>query len=277
MNGTCRSGGLVAACVSLLALTWVEPGVAQEDFRHLDEGRPLQVEDAYPIKFREWEWELGARAGGLEGGFFEGAGAIELKTGLFRNAQLGVEAHGVVQRVDGVSSSGLEELAVHGLYNLNQEGRRFPALAVRADLAVPGGGELSGSDPAGRAKVMMTRTLGSVRVHANGAHRWASVADGGDAWEWGLAIDHVLGLSSRLIAADVFAESPTSGGPTRVWVDVGMRLQLSKQAVVDFGVRSRLEGWSSAAPDLGFTVGISRTFGFRALTPVPRYPNPRIR
>ena len=253
-----------------------EQAHAQEDFRHLDEGRPLRVEDAYAIKFREWEWEFGLRAAGVEGGAATGGGTFELKTGLFRNAQLGFEVHGEAARLDGTTNSGVEEIAFHFLYNINREGRRMPAVGLRADLALPGTGDLAIERPELRAKWMATRSFGSTRMHVNGARRWTLESTEPHEWEAGVALDHTLGLSSRLLAGDVFVQIPDEGRAV-VWVDVGARLQLTRQSVLDVGVFSRVDTWDADVPNLGLTLGISRGFGVRSLTPIPPYPRPRLR
>lgn len=252
------------------------PGTAQDDYRHLDEGRPLRVEDAYPIKFHEWEWELGTGVTGLEGGALSGQSVLELKTGIFRNAQLGVEAHGALERVAGISETGIEELQLHFLYNLNQEGSRTPAIAARVDAQAPGWGEVARVDWGARIKAMATRTFGRSRVHLNGAYRWQSESDGDGLWEAGAAWDRALGLTSRMVGGDVFVEFP-KGGPARIWVDLGGRMQLTKQLVLDAGVFSRIDEWNEGVPNLGFTVGVSRGFGLRSLMPVGPYPDPRLR
>ena len=265
--------GTVAA---VLGVAWgALAAEAQDDFRHLDRGRPLRVEDAYPIKLNEWEWEAG---GALARRSDETAGAIvlELKTGLFRNAQLGVEAHGAIEREEGVSASGIEEVGFHLLYNLNQEGRRSPAIAFRGDVAVPGSGAVAAPATTGRAAAMLTRTLGPARLHLNGAHRWSPTEEGGNTWEFGAALDRVLGLSSRMMAADILVEVPDMG-PNRVWVDIGARVQLTKQTVFDAGLYSRVDQWGDGTPEVGLTVGVSRSFGVRRLVPVGPYPSPRLR
>lgn len=269
-----------AAVLGLLALGgsafWAPQVAAQNDFRNLDRGRPLRVEDAYPIKAREWEVELGTALVGLEGGDLGGAGILELKTGIARNAQFGIEVHGALERVAGASESGLEEFGAHLLYNLNQEGRRSPALSIRVDGSVPGVGETARNDPAARVAAIATRSFGASRVHINAGHSWSAQADGDLAWEGGLAIDHAAGVSSRLIAFDVFAQVP-NGQKTRVWIGLGTRLQWSKRAVLDIGVSSRVDEWSEGVPNLGFTVGWSRAFGFRSQAPSPPPGMPRLR
>ena len=75
---------------------------AQEDFRAADADRPIRVEDAYPVKFYEWEWELGSRGTIAEGGGYGISELLELKSGIAPNWQLGLEVHGSQKRAAGV-------------------------------------------------------------------------------------------------------------------------------------------------------------------------------
>lgn len=260
----------------MTVLLLATPAAAQEDYRNLDAGRPLRVEDAYPIKFHEWEWELGTGVAGLEGGAFSGQTVLELKTGIFRNAQLGLEAHAAVERVAGVSETGIEEVQGHLLYNFNQEGSRTPAVGLRMDVQGPGWGDLARSDWGARLTALATRTFGRSRMHVNAGYGWHSARDGDGLWSAGVAWDRALGLTSRMVAGDVFVEIPESG-PARVWVDLGGRVQMTKQVVLDAGVFGRLDEWNSGIPNLGLVVGLSRSFGVRSLTPLGPYPDPRLR
>ena len=264
---------LLGACI--LGVSSVEVR-AQEDFRHLDRGRPSRVEDAYPIKFREWEWELGTGGFGAQQSGVEIPAVLELKVGLFRNAQFGAELHGVTEHHEGSSGSALEELGFHLLYNLNQEGFRSPAVAVRADLAVPGLGESARSDLGGLVRAMVTRSFGTGRVHLNGGHVWASEMDGADAIELGIAYDRAWGLTSRLFVVDVLVEVPRMGA-TRVTSGVGLRAQVSKRSVVDVGVFTRWDEWQRERANVGLVVGLSRAFGFSWWGSVPPSRNSRIR
>ncbi|NNF28611.1 MAG: hypothetical protein HKN73_15400, partial [Gemmatimonadetes bacterium] len=227
MNGLSR--GLLQA--TLFAVVFPAGLQAQGEYRHLDDGRPTRVEDAYALKFLEWEWQVGA--GGFAAGneSYEAEGVFELKVGIARGLQAGVEGHGAWARQVGDSQAGLESVNAHLLYNLNQEGRRSPALALRGDVTVPGGGELSRADPGGRLRLMATRSFGATRIHANAARGWASAADGRDHWEAGVGFDRPLGLRARAVVGDIYAEMPDRGSP-RWWADAWLRLQVSKQSVV---------------------------------------------
>ena len=96
---------------------------AQEDFRAADPDRPIQVEDAYPVKLREWELETGARGAWSEAGN-EAQGSLELKTGILLDTQAGLELEGVWTEDDG---GGLAGGALHVLHNFNRETWSWPA------------------------------------------------------------------------------------------------------------------------------------------------------
>ena len=266
-----RTVALVAVAFSLTPIR----GLAQDDYRHADEGRPIRVEDAYPIKFGELEWELGASSEIAEGSSGS-TGVFELKFGFARNFQLGVEAGGAWARAGGISQTGIEGLGVHVLYNLNQESRNAPAFGIRGDLGSPGAGGLGDDGWSGRLKAILTKSFGLLRVHVNGGYSWVSRFDGGDLWSVGLALDRPLGLSSKLVLGDVFIEVPAGPEEARVWAEVGLRMQITKTMVLDFGLKSRLDRWTDGAPNVGFVIGLSRTFGLARFISVPAYPNPRI-
>lgn len=248
---------------------------AQEDFRATDAGRPIRVEDAYPVKYLEWEWEAGARSELTEGGELDAAASLELTWGIARNAQIGLEVHPTLERAAGASETGTV-FGLHALYNFNQEGAHTPAFATRADLFAPGAGDIGRQNAGGRVLGIATRSWGRWRMHGNAGYAWASAADGGDIWTVGLAVDYPIGLFSRLLLTDVYAEIPTARGPTRVWVELGTRIQWTNVLVLDAGVHTRLDQWSDGRPNLGVVLGLSRAFGLAALVPVPSQPNPRI-
>lgn len=276
-----RTGALPRALASGMALTMTALAAptalrAQEDFRAVDADRPIRVEDAYPVKYLEWEWQLGSRTSFAEAGTLAAAALFELKFGIARNWQLGVEAHPSLERTGGISESGLEELGVSLLYNLNQEGMRTPALAIRTDVFSPGLGDLGREELGGRVRAILTRSYGRLRLHGNGAYSWASVADSGDFWSGGLAFDYPIGLFSRSVLGDLYAEIPTDAGRARVWAELGARLQLTNATVLDLGVTTRLDQWEEGTPNVGLVLGLSRVFGISGLVRVPPYPNPRI-
>ncbi|MEM7414009.1 MAG: hypothetical protein AAF389_00850 [Gemmatimonadota bacterium] len=267
--------GVVATGVLLGA--GIAPASAQEDFRSSDRDRPTRVEDAHPIKFREWEIEAGARGTLREGAERGVHGVLELKTGLFPNAQVGVEVEtGWSRAAPGTASaSGLESFGAHVLYGFNRETPSRPAVSLRIDVAGPGAGSLGNEDAQFGVLGIVTRSVGRLRVHLNGGLTTASATDGGDFWRTGIGGDYPIGLFSRVILFDVFAEIPRGGGDTRLWVDAGTRVQLSNWTVLDFGVATRVDAWQDGSANVEVVFGLSRVFG---ISPgVDPYPNPSIR
>ncbi|MEN8145810.1 MAG: hypothetical protein ABFS14_12775 [Gemmatimonadota bacterium] len=273
MNTVTRLGLGAVAVVSLTA-----PLEAQEDFRAADLDRPILVEDAFPAKLHEWEVELGARGGFAEGG--DGIDAIaELKTGLFLNGQVGLEMHGSVRDDEAGfdrTISGIETVRGHALFNLNRETWSWPAVAIRADLGTPGTGGVGQEDWRLGIKGIASRSFGLVRLHANGGYVAGSAADGGDFWQLGLAFDYPIGLFSKALMGDVYAEIPVDAGRARVWAELGTRWQISNASVLDFGISTRLDEWEAGRANLEVTVGVSRVFGLSGLVSVPPYPDPRL-
>ena len=272
-----RAASTVLGFAAAFAVALPAVAAGQGDYRHLDEGRPTRVEDAYALKFLEWEWQLGTGAFAEENAAVEGEAVFEAKLGIGGGLQAGVEGHGAWARRSGETTTGLETVNLHLLYNLNQEGRRAPALALRGDWRLPGAGDLARTDAGGRLRVLATRTLGATRLHANAARAWARDPDGGHHWEAGLGVDRALGLSGRAVVGDIYAEIPDRGGPTRWWADAGIRLQISKQSVLDVGATVRIDEWIDGTANAGLILGISRTFGFNRLVNVPSYPDPTLR
>jgi hypothetical protein len=251
---------------------------AQEDFRSLDAGRPLKVTDAFPKKYLEWEFQSGLKGGLAEGGRRSLEALFELETGLFRNFEIGTSLE-VATRNDGASTtSGFEALEVDALYNFKHEGWTWPAVAVQSAVTVPAGGDLSREDWAWGADLILTRSFASrLRIHVNGGYLVASEVDGGDYWRGGVAFDIPVGFSSRLIVGDLYTEIPVGTGATRVWAELGSRIQLSNVTVLDVGLTTRLDEWDDGGANIALIVGFSRAFGIGGLVGVPEYPDPRIR
>jgi hypothetical protein len=264
--------------VTGLAILSGREAMAQEDFMSLDAGRPLKITDAYPKKYLEWEFQFGLQGGLTEGGIRSLEGLLELETGLFRNFEIGAGLQ-VATEDDGASTStGLEALEVDVLYNLKHEGWAWPALAIQAGAEAPTGSDLSRDDWAWGADLILTRSFSNqLRLHVNGGYVIASDVDGDDFWRGGVAFDIPTGLSSRLIMGDVYAEIPIDTGPTRVWAELGTRMQITNLSVIDVGLATRLDEWNRGTSNVRLIVGFSRVFGIGGLIRVPEYPNPRIR
>ncbi len=267
---------VAGSAIALLA--HAAPLAAQEDFMSADLERPLLVEDAFPLKFREWEVELGLRGGPAETG--SGLlGIAELKSGLFLNGEVGLEIEAGVQDSGsdvGGSLSGIEAVSAHLLYGLSRETWGWPAFAGRVDVSSPGTGSFGREDWGVQFKGIATRSLGRLRLHANGGYALAGTDDGGDFWLVGVALQYPIGLFSRAILGDIYAELPTGDGRARVWVEFGTRWQLANRSVLDFGIATRLDEWEAGNANVQLVIGISRIFGIPDLVRVSPVSAPRI-
>ena len=278
MSAPARVQALLLFAVVAVGVLWGREVTAQEDFRSLDQGRPLKVTDAYPKKYLEWEFQFGLQGGLVEEGANMLGGNFVLETGLFRNFEIGASLQAARENDGATTTSGLESLQIQGLYNFKHEGWTWPAVAVQAGAEAPGGSDLSREDWGWGADLLLTRSFANLlRVHVNAGYVVASDVDGGDFWRGGVALDIPMGFSSRLIMGDLYAEIPVGSGPTRTWAELGTRIQVSNLTVIDFGLTTRLDEWNRGTSNIQLVLGVSHVFGIEGLVRVPEYPNPRIR
>ncbi len=287
MTGTSsvRALRLFAVVVVVVAGLSGREATAQEDFLSLDAGRPLKVTDAYPKKYLEWEFRFGLQARWTDEGRRLFAGLIELETGLFRNFEIGAGLE-VASEGGGTSdllvhqhrSEDLHGLGVEALYNLKHEGWTWPAIAIQVGVKVPTGGHLSRGGSASSLDLLLTRSFASrLRIHVNGGYVGAALLDGDDYWRGGVAFDIPMGLSSRLIMGNLYAEFPAYFGATRAWAELGTRMQVTNLSVIDVGLATRLDEWDRGVANVRLIVGFSRVFGIGGLVRVPQYPDPSVR
>jgi hypothetical protein len=236
---------------------------AQTDYYNTDAGRPLRVEDAYPLERHAFELQLAPlRLERARGGSYSWEVEPELAYGILPGAQL--EIGFPLVHVDDPAGDGITALAgIHAgaLYNLNTESRTIPAMALAAAALFPVGG-LAAERTEVTVTGLATRTLPGARLHLNGGYTFG---DGEDRSGWlaGLAVDHTWPLQAILVGADVYAEWR---GSDPAWVaEAGVRFQSSPQLALDLGVGRRLNGPEEG--DWFFTVGAARSFALRALLP----------
>ncbi len=167
-------------------------------------------------------------------------------------------------------------MGLHLLYGILRETTGLPALGIRFDVHTPGVGSARHEDWQFGAKGLVTRGFGRTRAHVNAGYMVASVADGGDYWRFGLGVDRPIGLFSRNLLADVYAEVPVDEGRTRVWAELGTRIQTGNLAVLDIGLGTRLDEWERGAANVEITIGVSRMFGVPGGVRVGPYPDPTI-
>jgi len=245
---------------------------AQADYRNLDPGRPIAVEDAQPIAYRELEAQNGIPRFNREhrGQWIVGLES-EYKMGIYKDLQVGLSSEYVVAHRNGNTVTTGRDRQLHLLYNFNQETRHLPALAIRPELTIRGGGLGSRHEHAA-LKGIVSKTIGHNRLHLNGSYTVGPTAAPGRGGElvnryfYGAAYERTFPLKFVVLLADVYARKPIDNALTQVVFEVGTRVQLTPKWVLDTGISTGALR-SSAGPDLGFTFGLSHSFSFRWLYP----------
>ena len=245
---------------------------AQADYRNLDPGRPVAIEDAQPIEFRAFEIQFSLpRFTRERGGDWELGFEPEFKVGFARDWQIGVSSELVVAREENNTVSTFRDTQLHLLYNFNQESRQWPGFALRPELTIRSGG-LGSEHEHGALKAIVSKTLHRNRVHFNGSYTVGPTEAPGRGGElvnrflYGAAYERTFPLHFVVLLADVYARKPIDNSPTEVVFEVGTRVQVNPQWVVDAGVSSGVLR-DSVGPDFGFTFGVSYSFSFRSLFP----------
>lgn len=259
----------IAAPAILFTTIAAAPLMAQIDYRNLDDHRPVRTEDAYPIEryaFEvlapyEYENELAGAALHLI--------TPELGYGVLANTQIGLKLPlAAVTGVDG-TDWGFAGPRVFALHNFNTEGRLLPALALRADVALPVG-DLGGDNAQLTLKGIATRSWGRTRLHLNGGVTLGDEAGRPEVgaepnWAVSVAADQTFLRQSLLVIGEVGVLEAVSSAPTEVTAGFGVRYQLTPTLVLDAGVSRRLV--DEAGPDLGLTFGLSHAFALAGLLP----------
>jgi hypothetical protein len=233
------------------------------DHSNLDEGRPLRLEDPYPIAHGEWAIEAGIGFLSERQGPDRGILPIEFLYGAAPNLhlRLGTTLSTDPHEVDEPTRSG--DLRLGGLYNFNQETLALPAFGFEAMLNLPSGVDSSGLDV--RVKGLLTKSFDRLRLHANGGYEFLNGTKRG---ERDGRYDIVLGASypvgapkyTRLtVLGDVFTESSVRRGDSNtVGAEIGFRYQLTLRAVWDAGIGSEFTGPSGRSSFfliMGLSVG----------------------
>lgn len=248
----------------------------QGDYRNLDAGRPIAVEDAQAIEYRAFELQAGIpRFTRQHRGQWNLALDSDFKWGIYKDLQFGYSSEELVV----AGNSGRTAIAgrgqqVHLLYNFNQETSRWPAFAIRPELSVRGGG-LGSQHEHAALKWIVSKTIGANRLHFNGSWTVGPSELPGRGGElvsrsfYGAAYERTLPLRFVALLADLYARKPIDHGRTEVVLEAGARVQVTPTWVVDAGVLTGALR-HAVGPDIGFTFGLSHSFSFRPAFPPGR-------
>ena len=237
-----------------LALPLLAPRAsAQTDYYNTDAGRPISVEDAYPIERRAVELQVAPlRLERTQDRTYTWGLEPEVAVGILPRTQLELGFPlAYVDFGDGHFVRGLAGVELSALHNLNVE-TRIPALAVAADVLLPLG-PLAPERAFPSIRAIATRTWPALRVHANAAFTFGDAEEPTDAhlahagelsrWMAGVAADRTFPLESFLVTAEVVARGPMADDADITWdAAAGTRYQVSPRVAADAGGGYRLTG-----------------------------------
>jgi hypothetical protein len=229
------------------------------DHLNLEEGLPVQIEDAYPIGFMGREIQGLARYEHADDGTDTVTFRPVLEWGVFRNAQVAVESDLIAGNGDRTGSG---NVAVHGLYNFNTETLSWPALAIKGGLEFPTGKSAEGVDTT--LKFIATRTIGRSldsldRIHFNAAwmHNAKSHDDErDDHYMLGLGYSRRIDADAILVADYIFEQEREEDTDIHL-VELGVRYQCTPLMVLAAGVGA---GIAEDSPDIRVTFAFQKSF-----------------
>lgn len=258
MSHTTRAFARRALALAAVALALVPSRLrAQTDYYNTDTGRPILVEDAYPVERRAVELQVAPlRLERGQGGAYTWGIEPEVAAGLLPRTQF--EIGFPLAWVDygaGRQTTGLSGIDLQVLHNLNVE-TRLPALGVAADVLLPVG-HLAPENAYYSVKGIATKTFTWARVHLNGRYTFGDDLSHTEAdadafelsrWLGGIAVDRTMPLQSLLVTAELVARQPLAPDEDLLWESaVGTRVQLDPRVAMDAGAGYRFtsghEGW----------------------------------
>jgi len=252
----------------LLPCLLASPLAAQIDYRSLDSGRPVLSQDAYPVERYAFEFLAPYRFEDDAGGSQVHVLLPELAYGAIRNGEVGLELPLAAVNASAGTDWGLAGLRLSALYNFNTESGGIPAISIRGDASFAVG-SLAGDGTRGSLKAIATQSWGSLRLHLNASRGFGpedalGAAEALPRWQASAALDRTFFRSSLLLIAEVATTQTVDDRPSGTTASLGGRWQWTPTLVLDLGATRRL---SDFGPDLALTLGLSYTFGIRALLP----------
>src|SRR6478752_2523773 len=164
-----RVGGACALGLLLSAAPGVAAG-AQPEYRNIDGGRPVRIEDAEASARHSLDFEIApARVDRITGGLYRWQLEPRVSYAAFPRTELAIRAPFAYRERDTDPRGGLVGVGVGAFHNFLVESARMPALAAEAELLFSGGGSLTRGDTYSVSGIA-TRTFGRYRLHANAGY-----------------------------------------------------------------------------------------------------------
>jgi len=250
---------LTRMIVAAAAVALTAPTSRAADHLNLEEGLPVQIEDAYAIGFMGREIQGLTRYEHAEDGTDTVTFRPVLEWGVWRNTQVAVESDLIAGNGDRTGSG---NVAVHGLYNFNTETLTWPALAIKGGLEFPTGKSAEGVDTT--IKFIATKTISKNldcldRIHLNAAwmHNDQSQEDErDDHYLLGLGYSRRIDADAILVADYIFEQEREDGVDFHL-IELGVRYQCTPLSVLAAGIGT---GVAEDAPDLRVTLAFQHSF-----------------
>lgn len=238
-------------------------------------GRPLTVDDADPVDFRQFEFEAGV-------GYFHAPDCqhwelpFGLTYGLLPGLEFGLgfggafeertESLGEAGREERIHARGLGDLTFAGKWRFLDETPWLPRQAMVVGVKLPTADEEKGLG-SGKTDVDLTWVASKALnartgAHLNAGYSWIGELAGeevGDVLHYGVALDYQLSASLQWVG-EVFVEEELRGGTdTLVQCNAGCRWRPGDCLTLDLAVGTKISG---AAPGFTATAGLTWAFGF---------------
>lgn len=234
------------------------------DHKNLDEGRPLRLEDAYPIATGEWALETGVGYSNERRGPDHALFPVEILYGAFPNFHAGIGSTLFTdpRSIDGPDKSG--DLRLSGLYNFNQETLTLPAFGLKGTMNLPTGVRSRGVDF--EIKGLMTKSFDRLSLHFNPAYQFVGGRNSGERsglYKFTLGASYPLGApmyTRTTLVGDLFTQQSPRNGESNIYgAEVGFRHQMTQRLVLDFGLGSEFAGPARRSP---FFLAAGLSFAF---------------
>ncbi|MBE7196349.1 MULTISPECIES: hypothetical protein [Methylobacterium] len=266
---------IVRAVLAAALVASAGPALAA-DHTNLEEGLPITVEDAYPIKENGLEVQSYFQYNRTRNdprGLSSLMAVPRVEWGAFKNFQLSVEAP---YRVGTASDTDQGAFRAQGFYNFNQEDLVLPALAVALGVNTPYGRMAGGTET--ELKFLATKSIGTPdpeglspysyvprRIHFNASwfHNYDPTtgreAERRDRYRVGVGYSQLVS-NNVVLVADIFRETDRERGRAVNLAEIGARYIVTPQTVLTGGVGVGFGG--DRRQDFRVTAGLQHSLSF---------------
>ncbi|MGI8924315.1 MAG: hypothetical protein ACR2HJ_09820 [Fimbriimonadales bacterium] len=248
---------------SLTALILSVSATAQTDHDNIDSGRPLSFDDAEAIAYLGKAVEFG-----FAGNFFKnGRPGFEFPVTLIWGGMMDTQFEvGLAARAGQGAGNGVSPLDLSILHSFRRETRGGPAMALKAEVALP---TERGDTASYRLRGIMTRNAGQFdRLHINVDVDFLPDAPAGTNKT---LVGAVLGYTKPIgyprhfdttgLAEIAVRQAERRGDGAILSAGIGVRRQMTPRSVLDFGLQSDIvTGRGSNSNPLRLILGYSTGF-----------------